>query len=338
MNKNSRFAFTLVELLVVIAIIGILVGLLLPAVQAAREAARRMQCSNNLKQFGLSFHNYESTHRGFPPGAIGPPVVQSGFGSKWYSSTFLQLLPYYEYSALYNKLDFAGASPGAINYGGDTANDIAFSNASPPMFHCPSSDLTKVALFNTARQITTVSYKVICGSYLDNQGRSTLTNKGIVSYNGVLPMCLSIKFRDITDGTTNTIMLGEQSAFVTTATGLKLDFRGSSTEGAWMGTDAVGKNPASADSYNTTTVRYPIGYRGFTASRADGFNVNSLTANPLRAFPPGQNQPFDSNHSGVAGVLRADGGTTFLSKSIALSVLLKLAQRDDGEVVGEDLQ
>ncbi len=325
-----RNGFTLIELLVSIAIIATLIALLLPAVQQAREAARRSQCSNNLKQFGLAFHNYQSTSRVFPPGAI---------GNTWHSSAFLHLLPYIDFATLYNTLNFQGNSPGSIPYGGDTSNDNALSNASPPLFHCPSSDLSKVATFNTARKITTISYKVICGSWTDNRtpSRSYLTNKGYVSFNGVLPMNTALDLSSITDGTSNTIMLGEQSGSVRAASGQALDFRGSSTEGAWMGTDLSGLpgNGGAGDSYNTTTVRYPIGYTGFTGSRADGFNVNSLTAVPLVAFPPGQNQPFNSVHAGGAFVLRADGGTRFLSASIDLSILLKLAQRDDGNVLDE---
>ncbi len=327
---RPRNGFTLIELLVSIAIIATLIALLLPAVQQAREAARRSQCSNNLKQFGLAFHNYQSTCRVFPPGAM---------GTGWHSSAFMHLLPYMDFAPLYNTLNFQGVSPGGIPYGGDTSNDVALSNVSPPLFHCPSSDLSKVAAFNTSRKITTVSYKVICGSWTDNRSpaRSYLTNKGYVSFNGVLPMNTAIDLAAITDGSSNTIMLGEQSGSVKSASGQALDFRGSSTEGAWMGTDLSGTpgNGASGDSYNTTTVRYPIGYKGFTGSRSDGFNVNDLTAVPLVAFPPGQNQPFNSVHTGGAYVLRADGGTRFLSSSIDLSILLKLAQRDDGNILDD---
>ena len=97
----KRRGFTLVELLVVIAIIGILVGLLLPAVQAAREAARRMSCSNNLKQFGLAMLNYESAHKSFPYGSF--PHQAPGWGNTYsQGSQMVKLLPFMEQTALYN--------------------------------------------------------------------------------------------------------------------------------------------------------------------------------------------------------------------------------------------
>ncbi len=111
---TSRRGFTLVELLVVIAIIGILVGLLLPAVQAAREAARRMQCSNNLKQSGLALHNYESTFKKFPSHQLGGghlfAETQRGVYSGWYA-----MLPYVEQTAVYNQVEALQTVPWGNN-------------------------------------------------------------------------------------------------------------------------------------------------------------------------------------------------------------------------------
>jgi prepilin-type N-terminal cleavage/methylation domain-containing protein len=116
--RRKSYAFTLVELLVVIAIIGILVGLLLPAVQAAREAARRMQCSNNLKQLGLAALNYESADSRFPSMMNGPIVLPANWGGSWESSrghhsAWLQMLPFYEQTALYNTIS-AGPQQGGM--------------------------------------------------------------------------------------------------------------------------------------------------------------------------------------------------------------------------------
>src|SRR5262245_60445176 len=102
-NHRRRAAFTLIELLVVIAIIGVLIALLLPAVQAAREAARRMSCTNNLKQIGLALHNYESTNSVFPPGRINTYVA--GNGHCW--GAYSQMLPYLELQALFNVMNFS---------------------------------------------------------------------------------------------------------------------------------------------------------------------------------------------------------------------------------------
>ncbi len=126
----KRSGFTLVELLVVIAIIGILVGLLLPAVQAAREAARRMQCSNNLKQLGLAFHNFESARRQLPT-SLRPPSNVSGSGEQSRVSVLTDLLPYLEQNAIYDRYNKA------INW--NQGDNIALSQSRVAAFICPSN-------------------------------------------------------------------------------------------------------------------------------------------------------------------------------------------------------
>ena len=111
---NSRKAFTLVELLVVIAIIGILIALLLPAVQAAREAARRSQCTNNLKQIGIALHNYHDTFKVFPPGGLW--YTNSTGNANWVrnrGSMLLHILPFVEQQSLYDAFDFTFVEPPA---------------------------------------------------------------------------------------------------------------------------------------------------------------------------------------------------------------------------------
>ena len=128
--RTDRSGFTLVELLVVIAIIGILVGLLLPAVQAAREAARRMSCSNNLKQLGLAFHNFESARKQLPT-SLRPPSNISGSTEQSRVSVLTDLLPYMEYSTIYNSYNKG------INWNSGT--NIPLSQTRIPTFICPSN-------------------------------------------------------------------------------------------------------------------------------------------------------------------------------------------------------
>lgn len=145
--KELRAAFTLVELLVVIAIIGILVGLLLPAVQAAREAARRMQCSNNLKQLGLAVHNFESARRQLPT-SLRPPSNVASTGEQSRVSVLTDLLPYLEQTAIYDRYNKA------INWNQGT--NIPLSQTRIPAFICPSNP--DGGVLDTAPPGTTPAY------------------------------------------------------------------------------------------------------------------------------------------------------------------------------------
>lgn len=182
--------FTLVELLVVIAIIGILVGLLLPAVQSAREAARRMQCSNNLKQFGLAMLNYESANRRLPAGRS-----PSGL------SAHAALLPYMEQTAVGNQVDF--------NVVWDHINNTVARGASIPIFNCPSDPVSTLPIGWAG-----TNYRSNQGSGILNGLTPTLSsdpNFGYPNPNGSFIPLTFLKLGDITDGTSNTAAFSEHS-------------------------------------------------------------------------------------------------------------------------------
>ena len=194
-----RSAFTLVELLVVIAIIGILVGLLLPAVQAAREAARRTQCTNNLKQIGLSFHNYHDTYPSskLPPGSYDETTSASG----WAWGTFL--LPFMEQDALYDDL-----LPGIKD--ADDAGQAALLATVLTAFKCPSDIAPDV---NDRRTHNGVS--IGTSNYAGSAGTLTVATTGTPEANvspntGVLYQQSNLGLRDITDGTAYTLLVGER--------------------------------------------------------------------------------------------------------------------------------
>ncbi|QDV69600.1 Type II secretion system protein G precursor [Rosistilla carotiformis] len=190
--------FTLVELLVVIAIIGILVGLLLPAVQAAREAARRMQCSNNLKQMTLALHNYESTHRVFPPGSLGYPFV-------W--SPQSQLLPFVEQGSLKDLLVYEVPPLAAFGAGYNTTqvtqNDTA-AKQQLPFMTCPSDGESV-----PGSDYGGISYPGSAGSGINNVADAT-DDGSISNSDGIFFTKSKIGFRDVIDGTSHTIAFGEQ--------------------------------------------------------------------------------------------------------------------------------
>lgn len=210
---SSRRGFTLVELLVVIAIIGILVGLLLPAVQAAREAARRMQCSNNLKQLGLAAHNYEGAFKKFPyrQGGTDWDGSVSWSGNRSRKSGFISILPFIE-----------GGSQFAIIEGGDPANGInpggpegwgtwpggpkAGWNTSPSFMKCPSDP-------GVEESVRSNSYSMCLGGDgtsvgWTQWGNTSITQNGKLS--GIFSYLTHASHGSITDGTSNTIMYSER--------------------------------------------------------------------------------------------------------------------------------
>jgi prepilin-type processing-associated H-X9-DG protein/prepilin-type N-terminal cleavage/methylation domain-containing protein len=198
-----RAAFTLVELLVVIAIIGILIALLLPAVQAAREAARRTQCTNNLKQIGLALHNYHDTHGCFPMGwmiedDLGGNI--SGWGWQVY------LMPFMEQGALYDAID-----PNHLDL-----YDVYTNMSGTPEFRsilrtdfdgtrCPSDDTDSP---NPNRDLQ--GYDVATSNYICSKGFFNPSGWTSQNNNGVLYGLSAIKFRDIKDGTSQTFAAGER--------------------------------------------------------------------------------------------------------------------------------
>lgn len=331
-SARSREAFTLVELLVVIAIIGVLVALLLPAVQAARESARRMSCQNNLKQLGLAIHNYESAAKVLPPGGMPAPKNVSGnYGVSW----FAIILPYMEGGNLYDQFDFEARTS---NQTGVMYFNGSFGNAHNgnlvrgkffQVFYCPSSQLPKFVMKGssppgpegvmspTYAGITGAATHPVAGNTVNMDGQSNQHNAtGILSKAGTLISSSYIRFGQITDGTSNTICAGEQSGYCFESSGTKRDCRSDFGHGFPMGPETYAQNQRD---WNITTVRY-------------GINTRAYNLTGIGELYYGNNRPIQSAHPGGANVLFADGSVRLLMENTPLQQLFDLCNRDDGNV------
>jgi prepilin-type N-terminal cleavage/methylation domain-containing protein len=334
---KRRRGFTLVELLVVIAIIGILVGLLLPAVQAAREAARRMQCQNNLKQMGLALHNYESTYGRFPAGGYGTHLnLDTGF------SWMISILPYCEQANIYNQLTFSGPGVGWVGPRNSVGwqNGMVINNVKVPFLLCPSGTVPEFNTFGgPGITVMRPQYVGISGAadgngFVNSPGRvkgcctQSGTATGVISSGGILTPVRNRKLGDITDGTSNTIAIGEISAYGRDLVGTPLALNG------FLGLQAGSLSNVAVEDWpvasgllhrvlNITTVQYPP-------------NSNRSIANPGVNPNMGSNNPLLSEHTGGTQAARADGSVHFMSQNMDLRLLRLVATRDDGQVVGDE--
>jgi prepilin-type N-terminal cleavage/methylation domain-containing protein/prepilin-type processing-associated H-X9-DG protein len=323
--------FTLVELLVVIAIIGVLVALLLPAVQAAREAARRMSCSNNVKNIVLAMHNYAEANKQFP---IGARASQGNYGQSW----TIGLLPYIEQDALYQLWNHN------VQW---STNAVHVTNPQPLMlniYRCPSSPLQKFvnAVSPSQAKVMQVNYVGISGctnsadssnsggfsAVFSAAGRVTPTTSGaqnIVSSNGVLHPDSQTSFGDLTkDGTSNTMFIGEQGDFMrrTNASGQQCEATNSYPNGGFAGVNTVGVPGASgyslpAATHAITTIRNPINYKISNASNGT-------------AEGGGLNCGIFAAHGGGCMVGWGDGRVSFVSENLDMTTLFRISSREDG--------
>ncbi|MCA9127017.1 MAG: DUF1559 domain-containing protein [Planctomycetales bacterium] len=331
---NRRSAFTLVELLVVIAIIGILVGLLLPAVQAAREAARRMQCSNNVKQLSLACHNYESTYQRFPARQAGTGYIHTA-GQRLRLSGFCLLTPFYEQTALWNQIQTRNTNPWTNNATTDPQWRVTLAT-----LNCPSDaqNATTDARGNNAPN-GKISYALNCGdSYVSSVVNASERTTASLSFQarpipnrGVFGRYDFVKIGALTDGTSNTALIAERSVptnlrdrgmAVVDASGTDLTtYVPLSCRTFWSGSTYVA---ASSPFTQDTSPGYRWGdgcafFNGFTTILPPNTAV-CLLGDPAWQSGGGHYAPGiwtpTSQHTGGVTVGFADGSVHFISDNI----------------------
>ncbi|HTI50892.1 MAG TPA: DUF1559 domain-containing protein [Planctomycetaceae bacterium] len=322
MRSRNR-GFTLIELLVVIAIIGVLVALLLPAVQQAREAARRAQCKNNLKQIGLALHNYHDAHLTFPPAylvqpnvdpVMGTPNANGDNGPGW--AGLMLLLPQLEQTGLYNSFN--------INLPSWHANNAAPALTPLSIYRCPSdpSGSNTYNVVNGCGSGATTLAKFSLSNYVANAGQIEVWgDAGDLSKlaNGPFYRNSRVRVGDVRDGLTNTVFFGEQTTYHT------------------IGATWVGVVP------NSQTCPTPkFAYAG-SDEAAPQVNVHSGPGGPFEIPPvihaPNSNlglvDEMYSMHADGCNVLLGDGSVRFASKSMDQLIWSYLATCAGGEVVGD---
>ena len=314
-ERRARTGFTLIELLVVIAIIAVLIALLLPAVQQAREAARRSQCLNNLKQMGLAMHNYHDTHRTFPPGwigvdpASGRPLVQGHSGFGWGT----MILPYLEQNNLYDRFHFNQSIIDAAI--GSPTNHSLISSVLPA-FLCPSDPLSTawemepegggdpIAMLAPSNYVGLFGHQYVGPlpsgeTHRDLHACEELAPGQQCVGDGILFHNSRVTIGQISDGTSSTIMIGERAS-----------------------------HP------HRDEPPFPSTWTGIIPGGEETLErlVGSTDHPPNHGHHA---EDFSSPHTGGAHFVLSDGHAKFISESIDTGVFQALGTRSGGEVVSD---
>jgi prepilin-type N-terminal cleavage/methylation domain-containing protein/prepilin-type processing-associated H-X9-DG protein len=335
-SRMRRRGFTLIELLVVIAVIAILIALLVPAVQKVREAAARMQCSNNLKQVGLAMHNYESAMKKLPPAFKGDvPAAYTGFPAYFFSwSALAYLNPYLEQTAIYNRMDLTQPIYVPPAYNVSAANQFAVSQI-VPIFLCPSDLGQPVSVAYGMAQIGPTNYAVCVGS-------GTVNNASPWKSDGMFEAKLGHRLTDISDGLSNTAMASESTL-------------GEGDEG----TSTPPPDPQTYFVYGSLNADGTCGGSKYNYSNRRGFmwasgEMRCASYNhflpPNSPIPdcvtndlsPGEGQytavgsrAARSRHTGGVNLLLGDGSVRFVSSSISAATWRQVGTRSGGEPISD---
>ncbi len=332
----NRKGFTLVELLVVIAIIGMLVALLLPAVQMARESARRMQCQNNLKQIALAIHNYVSAHSNNLPPGVGDEQYRPNWdrGVDNYGVLAL-LLPYVDQNALYQMIDQEKSLTDFISTG--TGSNVLYTSINA--FLCPSWGEEPVAGLSHGYQSfekgALKTYDGVNGAIITAEDNAGLKKNekmkvssgmssgfGAIPNNGLLQYGSKTKIGTVKDGLSNTLLFGEMVHNDESVSGNYHKYPGCNR--AWIRGCQQGGNGAKT-CYSIKAIRWSINN---PCNRVDGGSSKSSV--------PFNHLPFASSHADGAFFARGDGSVSFMDSETELSVLKRLATRDGGEAINEE--
>ncbi len=376
MSLRTRRGFTLIELLVVIAIIAVLIALLLPAVQAAREAARRMQCTNNLKQIGLAMHNYHSTYDVFPMGASkncnsDPSSSCPGYADWRGWSSLATALPFVEQTPLYNAINFSMAEE--IHDATPAPENSTVVGTVVKAYMCPSDP-------NVGQQNIN-NYHACYGTTSDwpsgpNNGNGNMQNADGNGSTGMFAVWLSYGIRSNTDGTSSTLLFAEAlvgdnkgnesnhgrgigsstpgshyrgNGVVIAAAKYEVDdFQASATtaQGILNSLAACAAEFSNGASTNITSHR---GYRWASFSEGAAFNVAQTPndhqfpfnvcrgqGNPSQSDNGSNSLPATSMHPGGVNALFTDGSVRFVKDSISRNTWWALGTRAGGEVISSD--
>jgi prepilin-type N-terminal cleavage/methylation domain-containing protein/prepilin-type processing-associated H-X9-DG protein len=331
--SEQRRGFTLIELLVVIAIIGVLVALLLPAVQSAREAARRASCTNNLKQIGLALHQYESSEGAFPIGVQRYSLPACDTASNRQHTLWAAILSHIEGGALYNSINFSFAAGNIRNI---TAGESKISS-----YICPS-DLPSTGPLNSPGSLVSIgvnqgSYGGVAGTtelFRYRYSASNLENCRHIEGNGAFVVSYNYTLSAFTDGTSQTLFVGEMSRFRNQPPSFQMPWN----YGDWMrlfsGTSA---SPGGGSmTHNIAYLASPPNAPLMDAPVEPIIDPDPFTWYTKPAAQVYGNFGFRSQHPGGVNFLMGDGSVRFIKNSINLQTYWALGTRQGSEAISSD--